>query len=205
MSDNTTLVRTGQVSTKEGATNPLAGDRYGSVLVLPSGGHLQAACEAGRLFSVANQAKVATTAGLTTTWTGLGVANPTGSGKNLVFHEFAFGFEIAGSTAGAIGLMTADTTGFASQIVAIRNCLDGSTVSSVAWTEDACTCGTPILKRVIAGHGTAATSAIDCIGPFVYDLKGGLIIPPGRAVLTYTTLGTTATFTFHFVWEEVPV
>jgi hypothetical protein len=189
--------------TTTGSNVPAEGDGFNQLIALSQGGSLQRACEAGRLYSVANQAKVATTAGLTTTWTGLGVANPAASTKNLVFHEFGFGFEIAGSTAGAVGLMTADTTGFASQIVAIQNCLDGATVNSVAWTEDGCTCGTPILKRLIAGHGTAATSAIDCIGPFVYDLKGGLILPPGRAVLTYTTLGTTATFTFHFVWEEI--
>ncbi len=186
-----------------GSNVPAEGDQLNQLITLSQGGCLQRACEEGRLYSVANQAKVATTAGLTTTWTGLGVANPATSTKNLVIHEFGFGFEIAGSTAGAIGLMTADTTGFASQIVAIRNCLDGATVNSVAWTEDGCTCGTPILKRIIAGHGTAATTAIDCIGPFVYDLKGGLILPPGRAVLTYTTLGTTATVTFHFVWEEI--
>jgi len=187
----------------DGISVPGTADNYQQLIALSQGGSLQQAALDGRLFSVANQAKVATTAGLTTTWTGLGVANPSTSTKNLIFHEFGFGFEIAGSTAGAVGLMTADTTGFASQIVTVRNCLDGSALASVAWTEDGCTCGTPILKRVIAGHGTAATTAIDCIGPFIYDLKGGLVLPPGRAVLTYTTLGTTATFTFHFLWEEI--
>jgi len=187
-----------------GSQIPAEADQYKQLVVSSQGGKLAEATLAGRLFSVANQAKVATTAGLTTTWTGLGVANPSTSTKNLIIHEFGFGFEIAGSTAGAVGLMTADTTGFASQIITIRNCLDGNATASVAWTEDGCTCGTPILKRVLAGHGTAATTAIDCIGPFIYDLQGGLILPPGRSVLTYTTLGTTATFTFHFIWEEVP-
>ncbi len=60
-------------------------------LVVASGGgrYTEAALD-GRLFSVANQTNVTTTAALATTWTGLGVGNPSTSGKDYVFHEFGW-------------------------------------------------------------------------------------------------------------------
>ena len=39
----------------------------------------------------------------------------------------------------------------------------------------------------------------------VYDLKGSIIVPPGYALLTYHSIGGTASLIFHFVWEEVDV
>ena len=179
-------------------------DQYEQLISLGQGGALQTAAVDGRMFSVANQAAVATTAALATTWTGLGVANPAGSGKNLVVHEFGWALSVAGAKAGAVGLMTAATTGFASQIVTIRNCLDGDSTASIAYTEDGCTIATPVLRRVYGDYGTVATTAVSTRGAHIVDLDGSLIIPPGRSVLTYTTLDTTAAFVFHFVWEEVP-
>ncbi len=181
-------------------------DQYEQMITLSQGGALQTATAAGRMFSVANQTAVASsTAFPTTSWAGLGVANPATSTKNLIFHEFGWGIEVVSSQAGAIGLMTTDTTGFASQIVTVRNCLDGSAIASIAWTEDGATVATPILRRVYGDLGTAATTTVTTRGAHVVDLQGSLIIPPGRAVLTYTTIAITAAFLFHFVWEEVPV
>jgi len=61
----------------------------------------------GRLFSVANQTNVTTTAALATTWTGLGVGNPATSGKDYVFHEFGWAQEVVMNTEGSFGLMVA--------------------------------------------------------------------------------------------------
>lgn len=183
---------------------PAEADDYSQLITLAQGGRLQRACEEGRLFSVASQAKVATTAGLTTTWTGLGISNPSASGKNAIIHEFGYGMEIAASDDGSIGLMTSDTTGFAAALT-IRNCLDGTESAnvSVMYADDGATIATPVLRRVFGAYGTGATNLVNALGPYVYDLKGGLIIPPGRSVMTFTTTATTACFTFHFIWEEI--
>lgn len=159
------------------------------------------AAVAGRLFSVANQAAVATTAALATTWTGLGVCNPTGSGKNLIFYEFSWGLSVAGSDDGAVGLMTADTTGMAAAISA-RSAMYGMG-SSVAYCDNGATIGTPVLERLCGDVGTGATNLINSLGPHVYAIDGSIILPPGRSLLTYTTTATTAAFLFHFLWEEV--
>jgi hypothetical protein len=184
---------------------PLKADSN-QLIVLAQGGGLERACIEGRLFSVANQAKVATTAAFATTWTGLGISNPSGSGKNLILHEFGAELQIASDAAGVVGLMTSDTTGFAAALT-IRNCLDGTEAAnaSIAYADDGATIATPVLRRVCGTYGTAAITAMQLLGPQIYKINGALVIPPGRSVMTYTTTATTAAFVFHFVWEEKTV
>ena len=181
-------------------------DQYEQLIVLSQGGSLQQAAIDGRLFSAANTTKVATTSGITTTWTGLGISNPAGSGKNLIIHEFGYSMMIASDVAGLVGLQTATSSGFADAITKY-NCLDGASAgASVAYADDGATLVTPVLKRVYGMYGTEDTAtSLNVDAPYAMDLKGGLVIPPGRAVATYTTLATTACFVFHFVWEEVSV
>lgn len=105
------------------------------------GGPLAEAALAGRLFCVANQAKVAVTAGLATTWTGLGVANPAGSGKILIMHEFSWATDVVNPAEGVVGLMTSTDSGFASAIAARCTrygkgisrayCDDGATIATL--------------------------------------------------------------------------
>ena len=195
--------RCGEISTSEGQTDPLTTDKLGAQIVLSKAGKYKSAALAGRLFSVANQAAVATTAALATTWTGLGVCNPAGSGKNLIIHEFGFSLSLAAAKAGSVGLMISDDTGFTDSLTK-RAGMYGSG-SSVAYCSAGCTIATPVLERIIGDYGTAATSAKALTGPFIYEVDGSIILPPDRSVLTYTTLDTTAAFIFHFMWEEVPV
>ena len=179
-------------------------DQFEQLIVLAQGGSMQQAAIDGRLFSANNSTKVATTAGVTTTWTGLGIANPSGTNKNLVIHEFGFGQMLAADTIGAIGLQTATSSGFADALTKY-NCLDGAGAgASVAYADDGATLVTPVLKRIFASYDDAAAAGENPL-PNIYDLKGGLVIPPGRAVATYTTLATTACYVFYFIWEEVKI
>jgi len=172
-----------------------------NLYVQACGGKYSEAAIAGRLFVVANQAAVATTAGLATTWTGLGIANPTGSGKIVVVHQFSYALSLAGSTAGVVGLMSTTDSGFAADI-ATRNAKFGGPAGSVL-ADGGATIATPVLERVFGSYGTAATTAFQALGPFVHDLEGSCVLVPGRAVCTYTTLATTAAFVFSFMWEEL--
>lgn len=187
-----------------GSQVPAESDQYKQLISLSQGGALQTAATAGRLFSIANQGAVATTAALATTWTGLGVSNPATSGKNLIIHEFGWALTVVGPAAGAVGLMTSDTTGFAAALT-IRNCKDGITTASIAYADDGATIATPVLGRVYGTFATGAVTTAMLYAPTVVDLKGSLVIPPGRSVMTYTTTATTASLIFHLLWEEVPV
>lgn len=58
--------KVGRISVSSGSVNPLACHTDGSLYTRPSPGKYYEAAKAGRLFSVANQAAVATTANLAT-------------------------------------------------------------------------------------------------------------------------------------------
>lgn len=193
--------RVGAISASEGSINTLRTDERGALAVVTAGGSLADAAIAGRLFSVANQTNVTTSAALSTTWTGLGVGNPATSGKLFIFHEFGWAQEIVGNTEGVVGLMIA-TVGDMAQAIVPR-CARYGYATTVALTDNGATPGTPILVRVCGSHMEGAISTIPSLTPNIYDLKGSIVIPPGYALLTYTFAATTTSHQFHFVWEEI--
>lgn len=195
--------RVGVISAAAGSVNPLTTATDGSLLVVNSGGNLAQAAIAGRLFSVCNQTNVTTTAALATTWTGLGVGNPATSGKNYIFHEFGWAQEVVMNTEGAIGLMVA-TVGDMAQAVVPR-CARYGYATTTALTDNGATIGTPILIRVFGSTMEGAITTVPSLGGNIYDLRGGIVIPPGYALCTYTFAIQTTSIQFHFVWEEVAV
>ena len=191
----------GIAQVKSGTFNPAVADEFGALCTV---GKMQRAALEGRLFSVCNQAAVATTAALATTWTGLGISNPTTSGKIAIVHQFSYGLSVIGSDDGVIGLMESDTTGFAAALT-IRNCSYGAAnaVASGLYADDGATIETPVLTRVVGSLGIGATNLVNATGPFVYNIDGSIILQPGRSLMTYTTTATTAALLFGFVWEEI--
>jgi len=185
--------------TRDDVVKQLLCDKDGALIVRPS---LQEAVLAGRVYSVANQAVVATTAGMATTWTGLGVANPLGSGKNLIMHEFSWVQYRNVQVDTEVGLMTSTHVGMADSLTK-HNALDGSGVASVAYADAGATLTTtPVLVRIYASWGeTDNYLAL----PTVIDLKGSLAIPPGRGVYTFTSGIQAGHVSFGFVWEEVDI
>lgn len=184
----------------QGSVGPLRMDQFGKLIVNSS---LEAAALEGRLFGVANQAAVATTAALAGTWTGLCVSNPTGSGKNLVLHEFGFAQTVALSADGAVGLLTCTIAAPASAVPIYNQKLGGP--PSVMNGDDGATIVGGVLQRVFGAGGTLAVTGYGQGPSFVYQAKGSIIVPPGYTIASYTTKATNASYIFHFVWEEVDV
>jgi hypothetical protein len=181
--------------------NPLVTDKDGHQVVTAAGAKYADLVDSGRVFSVANQAVVSTTAGLATTWTGLAVCNPAASMVDLVMLKFGVAQGAAGA-AGTIGLMIADVTGIAAALT-IKNAKIGNATGTQALADDGATCGTPILHRVFGSIGSLATTGYGLAQGLVFDLDGGLILPPGYTVLTYTSAATTSALMFHFLWAEI--
>jgi hypothetical protein len=181
-----------------GSIGPLRLDQTGRLVVVSD---LAEAALEGRLFSVANQAKVAVTANLATTWTGLGVANPTGSGKLLVMHEFGWSSDIVNPAEGVVGLMTSTDSGFAAALTA--KCARDGYKTSVAYCDDGATIATPILLRVCGSTMEGAITTVVENNVNLYQINGGIVLAPGRSVMTYHSIGGTASLIFHFVWEEI--
>lgn len=186
---------------RDGVGRALLLDSEGKLLTAPGGGKFADAAINGRLFCVANQAAVAVTAALATTWTGLGVANPTGSGKLLVMHEFAWSTNVVNPAEGVVGLMTCTPGDMAAGIAA--RCCRNAYATSVALCDNGATIGTPVLERVCGSTMEGAITTIPQLAANIVNLEGSIILAPGRAVCTYHSIGGTASLIFSFMWEEI--
>lgn len=179
-------------------------DEFSRSLVNVSGASLAAAALGGRIYSAANQAAVACSAALATGWTGLGVANPVGSRKNLIIHEFGYAATVVNPADSSIGIMTAAyDTGFTAAITIRQGLPSGP--GSAALADDGATVETPVLERVYGTVYTGAVSVAPSVVPSQIDLKGAIIVEPGRCILTYSFIALSAALEFYFVWEEVDV
>lgn len=156
----------------------------------------------GNMYSLCNQAAVTTTAALATTFTGLSVANPAGSGVNLQMLFFSVGQSLAG-VAAAVGYMTG--LGASAGSLVPRAAVVGQTAASKAIGSAGSTLGgTPVLEEVIGSIGSLATTGYGLQAGLSKDIGGSLIIPPGAFIASYTTLAN-AGMLFGFRWLEVPI
>jgi len=197
--------KSGRATVVSGQSAPLRiGTEAG--LVLDSHGKYYEAAKAGRLFTVANQAAVAVTAAMATTYTGLVVENPATSGKDYVMLRFGWGLSVVLPTALTIfGLMVGLDAGDAAAAITPKNCYAGGAASS-AVVDNGCTLtGTPVLWQVYGNAAKGADTVTVLDGVSSVDLDGSLIIPPGYYVAVYSFAANTAAAIFSLMWEEVDV
>ena len=191
------FAKIGRLSLSTSGTNPLRADAAGSLITMQGGKYSEAA-EAGRLFHIANQAAVAVTAALATTYTGLAVGNPVGSGVNLSLVNAGYGTTVVGVSVGTVGLM--DGLGSITASLTPANALSGGPASKALATAGQ-TIGTPVLKRVLGITGTGAVTTWQT-QPCNFDLDGSMVIAPGYFVAFYCFALATAALQFSLTWEE---
>ena len=182
----------------QGSIGPLRLDQFGKLVVADDLSEAALNC---RLFMAANQTAVATSTTLNTTWTGLALVNPTGSGKLFIVHEFSWALSVVGPAAGLLALASTTDSGFATSIT--PRCAKWGGATSVAIVDDGATVVAPIILRPISTYGTGAITTWQGAGFQVAKLSGGIVIPAGRSLLTDTTTACSAAFQFGFLWEEV--
>lgn len=155
----------------------------------------------GNMFRIASQAAVTTTAGLATTWTGLAISNPAGSGVNAVINFFTCA-QFAVGAAAAIGIMTG--SGAAAGSLVPKNAIIGGPTGKVTASAGA-TIATPVLDIVLGQAGSLATTGYGVVPAIAFDLGGSIIVPPGFYAASFTSIVTTSALLFGFQWEEVPI
>jgi hypothetical protein len=199
--------KVGRQALADGVVGPFRLDKDGNLAVANYGGKYVDAVLAGRMFIAANQAAVALTAAFATTYTGLVLENPVGSGKNMILHEVTYASTVAVPTAAALGLMTGADAGDAASAITPRNRLkSGSAPASAAIVDNGCTLtGTPVLEQLFTTAWTEATTAGTLGQPNVVRLDGSLIITPGYFAAIYSSAANTAAFLFSFMWEEMNI
>lgn len=157
----------------------------------------------GNLFSVQTQGTgVTTTAALATTFTGLALGNPAGSGVNLVLHDFTAA-QFAVGAAATIGIMGGAGSITASLTPQSRNI--GSGIVSKATATAGQAISTPVLIVTMGSVGSLATTGYGIQPGIIFDFDGSIIVPPGSFVASYTAIVTTSALQFSFMWEETPI
>jgi hypothetical protein len=194
---------TGAQAVGDSATITARGGKQGDTIVSELHGRYYEQTYRGNVFSVATQGTgVTTTAALATTYTGLAVGNPTGSGVNLVLNKFTCA-QFAVGAAATIGIMGGVGTITASLTAQSRVIGGGQTSKATATAGQ--TISTPVLIATFGEVGSLATTGYGLQAGLVVDLEGSIIVPPGSFIAAYTAIVTTSALQFSFAWEEVLV
>ena len=197
-------IKRGLVRVGSGVEHAMRSNLDSALVVQQVSGKYAEAVREGRVFVACNQAAVAVTAAMATTYTGLVLFNPATSVRDLVLLGFGYAANAAVPAATCIGLMTGVNAGDAATAITPRNRLIGGP-ASVAIVDNGCTLtGTPVLEQVFSYAFAEATTA-GTVGPQnSIDLEGSLILLPNTYVAAYSTAALTAAMLFWFMWEEVP-
>ena len=201
----------GPVTLQDGAMAAVRLGKDGALAAQDAHGRYQEAVYRGNVFTACNVAAQALSVALTTTYTGLVIANPIGSGKNLVIlsanfiqsaapSSFAALFLIAGGS--STGILT-HTTPLAAP--GIQKALVGSgagiaNVSSVATADSAATTVNPYYAVALSPANATGTLPV-AAQPAFPDLGGIMMVAPGGWIAIGAL--TVATGFGSFIWEEI--
>ncbi len=194
----------GQQQLQDGAQPNARAGSQGEAIVSQLHGRYYEQGSRGNIFSGANQAAQAVSVALATTYTGLLLYNPVGSGKVLVPLKVKWALSVAPAAIATIGLLggfaaTGGVTAFTSEIAAQSSQL-GNTGNGMGRVLSQATIVTPTwIKQLYDGFTAAALPA----PTLPVDLEGMLQIMPGGflgigALTAVTGLGS-------IFWEEVPL
>lgn len=190
-----------------GGDAPFRQSRMGATTVTDAHGRYYEAASRGTVYFAANTSAQALSVA-SGTYTGLVVANPANSGKNLVILDVAFGLQTlqTGFSAVVIGYAptVALTTGNSSGPIGLPT-LVGTGGGSVAKVGASATlAAAPTIARILAGAQWVTTGTTSNIQIVKDEVAGALVIPPGQLVCI-EAITTAVTGLAHITWEEVPI
>lgn len=206
----------GQPSTTSiaAAANPIMRQgQLGEVVVSELHGRYYEQGYRGNRFGGSMQAVLATAtiAGLNTSITGVSVlANPNGSGYNVVLEKVGLGVIVAPAAALVFGLATGySTTALSGTLTSLapKSKVIGSSATPRAalYASAAITLPTtPTVDTVLGNLGTGAIT-VDRAQGGQYELQGSIILPPGGFCCFWTSAVMAASsHIMSWDWEEVP-
>ena len=210
----------GQPSAKSmagGSTPPVRQGQLGDVIVSELHGRYYEQAYQRNMFSGVLTTGTATSAGLAASFTGLMLYNPPNSTVNVAVNKIGMSFIVAFAAGATVGIMTAQTMTplgtFATTNTAIKNNFVGRAGVGVGQAQMYSTAtiataepGLPGIHMVFGAGLTGAITTVPQVPGFFVDLEGGLILPPGAYMATYTsTASGAASMLASFTWEEVPL
>jgi hypothetical protein len=145
-----------------------------------------------------------------TTFTGLALANPVGSGKNLVLLNLMAVLGVALPTTAVQLILTggAQAAAITTNLVTIRNAFIGGGGTGVGVASSGATIQTASLMRWLYGSlpATSGTQATPTFAPpFLKDeIAGEIILAPGQ-LISLQALTTLTSVGAQLSWEEIPI
>lgn len=199
-------IQTGEQIRTDGTIGPPAGTRTGDIRVSDAHGRYYEAASRGRLYIAHNTGAQAVSVALNTTYTGLCLSNPYGSGRNLVLLGCNYALSVAPAAIASLHLIGGFSVGTAvTHTTPITNnnwsTIIGNAGSSVAKVDSAATIPTPVYVMAMGSGFTAA--ALYATTPGWIDIGGSIILQPG-AFICWGAL-TAVTGFGSFMWEEIAI
>ena len=161
----------------------------------------------GRMFTASNQSVATTTVGLATTYTGLCISNPVGSGIDMTLTFASLMQSVIQSTqveayAIAVGSNSTTNVTHTAAITPVSNRI-GSGLSAVGKADSSATLPTAPTYHTFVHNTATATSD----GPgSVIDLKGSIVLSPGSYACWVTPAqASVAGLWFSFSWIETAI
>lgn len=199
----------GQVTYTDGTT--VSQDRFGRLgdkLLSELNPRYYEQASRGNLFLAASQAVATTTVGLATTYTGLCLSNPLGSGKNLALMLAAIAQSVIQATQ-VEGYLLATGSSATTNVThttpgTVQTALVGAAANNaVAKVDTAATLPVAPLYSLPLMNTSAATTNAPGI---VTDIGGAIVLAPGAyACFVTPTQASVAGLWFGFAWVEIPV
>lgn len=203
------LQRVGPVIGGLGTAPPFTSSITGAQRVADAHGRYMNAALEGRLYTASNVAAQAVSVALTTTYTGLCISNPAGSGKVLAILAAQYALSVASAAIASLHLIA----GFSSAGIVTHTAPlaapgiqsgiingGGFASNSIAKADSQATIVNPYYLMPMGSGFTAA--ALYATTPGWIDLGGAFIVPPGGWI-AWGAL-TAVTGFGGFMWEELP-
>lgn len=193
--------RVGSRSMGDGNEDAARLDQHGAMIGSVAGQYAEAA-RRGMIFSASNVAAQAVSVALATTYTGLLLYNPTGSGKRAILLKAKYALSVAPAAIASLHLLRVPagsythTTPLASPGI-VSTALGGSTASSMG-ADSAATIPTPTYLMSAGSGFTAAALYAD--SQTWLDIDGAITIEPGAGI-AWGAL-TAVTGFGSFLWAE---
>lgn len=199
-------LKVGPSTLTDNTSASLRGTKQGALVTSDVLGKYGETALRGNMFSAANVAAKATSVALTTTYTGLCVSNPAGSGKNLVMLAFQYAISVAEAAIATQHLIAGySSAGVVTHTVAlpapgVQPCFINGVSASIANADTEATIVNPYYLFPVRGGFTAGALGGAGTGVII-DLNGMFVIPPGGWIANGSLTATTGFA--GFVWAEV--
>lgn len=196
-------------SVQPGATPTVRLGQLGDVIVSELHGRYYETTYRRGMFTAVSTAALTTSAGLSTTFTGLMLLNPNNSTSNFVINKVGMSFGVAFAAASAIGLQTGNqSTALLSGLTTTSTSITSNYVSKVGsqgLTYSAATTTGPALAQIFGTGLTGAITTVPAYNGIMVDLEGSIILPPGAWIATYTSTasGASGLLAASIQFEEV--